>query len=146
MLLTPLLLRDPLEKTIPAWNIGRLTALASALPLIPAMYGVINSWIGAGFWREAHTKRCWRRTDCMPTCIRRNSKKPSATENPLPIPPAEEHNDFRNRDRKFSHGVMPKNPLPPAIRRKAPNWTIVIRFCTNRSLKRPACNGHCQLY
>lgn len=41
-LLTPLILRDMIDKTIPAGNTGRLMLLASALLLIPAINGVIN--------------------------------------------------------------------------------------------------------
>ncbi len=42
MLLTPLVLRDLIDKTIPAGNINKLILLAMALLLIPALIGVIN--------------------------------------------------------------------------------------------------------
>ena len=42
MLLTPLILRDLIDKTIPAGNVNRLILLAMALLLIPALTGVIN--------------------------------------------------------------------------------------------------------
>jgi ATP-binding cassette subfamily B protein len=42
MLLTPLILRDLIDNTIPAGNVNRLIPLAVALLLIPALNGVIN--------------------------------------------------------------------------------------------------------
>ncbi|HQN45262.1 MAG TPA: ABC transporter transmembrane domain-containing protein, partial [Anaerolineaceae bacterium] len=42
MLLTPLILRDLIDKTIPAGDVRRLIWLALALLLIPAVNGVIN--------------------------------------------------------------------------------------------------------
>jgi ATP-binding cassette subfamily B protein len=42
MLLTPLILRDLIDNTIPAGNIKRLALLSIALLLIPALTGVIN--------------------------------------------------------------------------------------------------------
>ncbi len=42
MLLTPLVLRDLIDKTIPAGNINKLILLAMALLLIPTLTGVIN--------------------------------------------------------------------------------------------------------
>jgi ATP-binding cassette subfamily B protein len=42
MLLTPLILRDLIDKTIPAQDIHRLTLLAGALLLIPALDGVLT--------------------------------------------------------------------------------------------------------
>jgi ATP-binding cassette subfamily B protein len=42
MLLTPLILRDLIDNTIPAGNVKRLTLLAAALLLIPALNGAIN--------------------------------------------------------------------------------------------------------
>ena len=42
MLLTPLVLRDLIDKTIPAGNVNKLILLAMALLLIPALTGVIN--------------------------------------------------------------------------------------------------------
>ena len=42
MLLTPLILRDLIDKTIPAGDIHRLILLALALLLIPALNGAIN--------------------------------------------------------------------------------------------------------
>ena len=42
MLLTPLVLRDLIDKTIPAGDVNRLLMLALALLFIPAMAGVIN--------------------------------------------------------------------------------------------------------
>ena len=41
-LLTPLILRDLIDKTIPSGNISRLIALAFALLLIPAVSGFVN--------------------------------------------------------------------------------------------------------
>jgi len=55
MLLTPLVLRDLIDNTIPAGNVNRLILLAAALLLIPALSGVIkvnqrhvNSRVGEG--------------------------------------------------------------------------------------------------
>jgi ATP-binding cassette subfamily B protein len=55
MLLTPLVLRDLIDNTIPAGNVSRLILLAMALLLIPALSGVIkvnqrriNSRVGEG--------------------------------------------------------------------------------------------------
>ena len=55
MLLTPLVLRDLIDNTIPAGNVSRLILLAMALLLIPAFSGVIkvnqrriNSRVGEG--------------------------------------------------------------------------------------------------
>ncbi len=42
MLLTPLVLRDLIDKTIPTGNVNKLILLALALLLIPALTGVIN--------------------------------------------------------------------------------------------------------
>ncbi|MCX6097665.1 MAG: ABC transporter ATP-binding protein [Caldiserica bacterium] len=55
MLLTPLVLRDLIDNTIPAGNVNRLILLAGALLLIPALSGVVkvnqrhvNSRVGEG--------------------------------------------------------------------------------------------------
>jgi ATP-binding cassette subfamily B protein len=55
MLLTPLVLRDLIDKTIPAGNVNRLMLLSAALLLVPALSGVIkvnqrhvNSRVGEG--------------------------------------------------------------------------------------------------
>jgi ATP-binding cassette subfamily B protein len=55
MLLTPLVLRDLIDKTIPAGNVNRLMLLSVALLLVPALSGVIkvnqrhvNSRVGEG--------------------------------------------------------------------------------------------------
>ncbi len=42
MLLTPLILRDLIDKTIPTGNVNRLTMMAMALLLIPTLAGAIN--------------------------------------------------------------------------------------------------------
>jgi len=43
-LLTPLILRDLIDRTLPARNLPRLMALALALLLIPALTGALNVW------------------------------------------------------------------------------------------------------